>query len=149
MNTTHNRAERRALQAKGCRIARAADAAGVWGPWEPRAPPDPRDWPELRSVAFCWVNDLYSVQVARKQCAWGEVLHLMIRRHDGAQVHRWSDLQRIKDELVGAERVAVEVYPERSRLVDVAPMYHLWVLPVGFVLPFDLNPMPRAEASRG
>lgn len=41
----------------------------------------------------------------------------------------WPEMQRIKDELAGAERTAVEVYPPRAEIVDDADMYHLWVLP--------------------
>jgi hypothetical protein len=41
-------------------------------------------------------------------------------------VHDWRDLQRIKNELVGPECEAVELYPAESRLVDTANQYHLW-----------------------
>jgi hypothetical protein len=65
--------------------------------------------------------------------------HLIIRRHDGGVDFPWAHLQRIKDELLGAERVAVEVFPPRSQLVDDANCRHLWVLPDGFALPFGLH----------
>ena len=45
-----------------------------------------------------------------------------------------------------ADRVAVEVYPPESQLVDDADLYHLWVLPAGFELPFGLH---GATASDG
>jgi hypothetical protein len=48
-------------------------------------------------------------------------------------------MQRIKNELAGPERVAVEVYPPVSQLVDHANMYHLWVFEAGFALPFGLH----------
>jgi hypothetical protein len=54
-------------------------------------------------------------------------------------VRSWADMQRIKNELVGPERVAVEVFPPVSELVDQANIAHLWVLPEGFALPFSLK----------
>lgn len=43
-------------------------------------------------------------------------------------MHDWRDLQAIKNELVGPEHEAIELYPAESRLVDTANQYHLWVL---------------------
>ena len=51
----------------------------------------------------------------------------------------WADLQRIKDELLGVDRVALEVFPARAAVVDVVNMYHLWSPPAGFALPFRLR----------
>lgn len=67
--------------------------------------------------------------------------HLVIQRHDlqppGAE--RYRDFMRIRDELIGAEHEALEMYPARSREVDTGNIYHLWVLqsaseafPIGF-----------------
>ena len=58
-------------------------------------------------------------------------MHLSIKRHDKAAVHDWRHLQRIKNELVGPEREAIELYPRESRLMDSANSYHLYVLPEG------------------
>jgi hypothetical protein len=42
---------------------------------------------------------------------------------------RWAVVQqRIKNELVGKEHEAVELYPAESRKVDSSNQYHLWVL---------------------
>ena len=48
--------------------------------------------------------------------------------------------QEIKDELFGSRAVAVEVYPPKKNLVDVADIYHLWVLPKDYQLPFGIHP---------
>jgi hypothetical protein len=46
----------------------------------------------------------------------------------------WYDIsiprhfQRIKNEVVGPECEAVELYPAESRLVDTATQFHLWVI---------------------
>ena len=81
----------------------------------------------------------YMVAVDVRQTAWGEITHLEIARRDNLPVHKWYDLLNVKDEVCGEERVAVEVYPARSRLVDAQHAYHLWVLPEGFVLPFGIH----------
>ena len=49
----------------------------------------------------------------------------------------WSQLQAIKDTF-WPHRVAVEIFPPREQIVDVAPMRWLWVLPAGCALPFNL-----------
>jgi hypothetical protein len=68
---------------------------------------------------------------------WGEVDHAAIRNCSSTDVP-WAAKQRIKDELFGKDRVAVEVFPLADELVDSANMYHLWVMPAGYRLPFGL-----------
>lgn len=53
---------------------------------------------------------------------------LSIKRLDREPMHDWRDLQRIKNELVGKEYEAIELYPAESRKVDSSNQYHLWVL---------------------
>ena len=78
-----------------------------------------------------FVNDTYSVTVSPPMDTFGQVwhpfIHLAIMRHDKQPAHSWSDLQVIKNELVGVEHEAIEIYPAESRLVDMAAQYHLWV----------------------
>jgi hypothetical protein len=128
----------------------ATDRPADWGPWEWR--PQVTD-PNNRHVRAgvergikmppglqrACLNAVYSVLFYRKESPWGTVDHLMIRRHDEGTSVSWADKQRIKDELIGVDRVAVEVYPARADLVDDANMYHLWVLPEGYELPFGLH----------
>lgn len=72
-----------------------------------------------------WKNDLYQVTV--HPGAEGEsAVHLCIRRLDGFPGRDWRHFQQIKNELVGAECEAVEIYPAESRLVDTSNKYHLW-----------------------
>lgn len=59
--------------------------------------------------------------------AIGVVIHLSIKRRDRHPIHDWRHLQRIKNELVGTEYDAVELYPAERRKVDTANQYHLWV----------------------
>lgn len=117
----------------------------TWGPWEWRT--IPRDFPHTpKGLIRACLNSTYSVQFFQHQTEWGLVDHLMIRRHDEQPIRSWSDMQAIKDDLMGPERVGVEVYPAAADLVDSANLYHLWILPVGMVLPFGLHQMERAVA---
>lgn len=55
--------------------------------------------------------------------------HLSIKSHDKCHsAHDWRDLQRIKNELIGPEAEAIELYPSMRRLRDAANQFHLWVI---------------------
>lgn len=84
------------------------------------------------------MNGRFIVQMFKQSTAWGECMRLMIRWNDARPIHDWQIFQRIKNDLVGEERTAVEVYPKQSNLVDVANMYWLFVLPEGFDCPFEM-----------
>lgn len=72
-----------------------------------------------------WMNDLYQVQV-RPHDNMG-LLHLNIRRRDGAHdIRDWRHFQRIKNDILGPECEAVELYPAESRLHDTSNKFHLW-----------------------
>lgn len=72
-------------------------------------------------------NSLYVVHSAYTPPFTPDFIHLVIRRHDGAPCVSWRHFQQIKNELVGTECEAVELFPAESRLVDTANDYHLWV----------------------
>jgi hypothetical protein len=81
--------------------------------------------------ADLWRNDVYQVQ--RRVVPDDEkglefpMIHLNIRRIDGEPILRdWRDFQEIKNQLVGPECEAVELYPAESRKVDTSSKYHLW-----------------------
>lgn len=75
-----------------------------------------------------WLNDCYQVNLRRFDTPAGPMAHLSIKRLDKEPIHDWRDLQQIKNELIGPECEAVELYPAESRLVDSANQFHLWVL---------------------
>jgi hypothetical protein len=84
-----------------------------------------------------WCNDLYQVEVRRFRDG---LVHLNVRRIDGAAVFKdWRHFQQIKNELIGPECEAIELYPAESRKVDTSNKYHLYGyadptfrFPVGF-----------------
>lgn len=83
-----------------------------------------------------WLNDLYQVEVRMNLSA--RSAHINIRRRDGGPILRdWRHFQWIKNQLVGEECEAVELYPAESRLTDEANKYHLYaVLDPTFRFPF-------------
>lgn len=106
---------------------------------------------EMRA-ARVYRNDLYEVAI---NDLGSDILHLSIKRLDREPIHDWRDLQRIKNELVGPECEAVEVYPAESRLVDTANQYHLWAcsnpayrFPIGFNHGREVTNTPGGKAKQ-
>ena len=80
----------------------------------------------------------YRVQVLETAAPWGWSRHMKVQRLDGKDGISWDDLQRLKDEHLGPDALAVELYPPASRVVNEVNMRHLWevpeeVLPIGFL----------------
>jgi len=71
-------------------------------------------------------NNCYRVEIGRTPTPY---THLRIRRLDGGRCFEWADMQRIKNEIVGPDYEAVQLFPAESRLVNTANEYHLWVHP--------------------
>ncbi len=127
-----------------------------WGPWEQRpaavAQANAGLWgSELVGMLAAYVNRVYSVQefaeVREQGLLRGQlVTHLLIRRHDGTTNVPWADKQRIKDDLAGPDRLAVEVFPPTDALVDERNLYHLWVFPAGTTLGVSLTNRGTSKA---
>lgn len=97
---------------------------------------DRAKYPACRDIVRAFFNDLYSVQLYNVPTDLGLVLHLIVRAQLGGEPP-WRDMQRIKDEILGLEAYAVQVYPRAADVVDQADVYHLWALPQE--LPFGLH----------
>ncbi len=81
---------------------------------------------------------------------WPAMFHISIRRNDREPIHDWSDLQRIKNEIVGPENEAVELYPAESRLLDAANQFHMFVLEDAKIrFPFGYEERVVSESSIG
>lgn len=111
-------------------------ARGDWGPWERLTFPK-------GSVGSGWAagfaearkNLVFSVLVREFECRLGTVTHLAVSSLSGIRP-TWWEMQRIKNEIAGADATAVEVYPPAAEVVDGADMFHIWALPAS--LPFGL-----------
>jgi hypothetical protein len=78
-------------------------------------------------------NNLYQVSVFEADLfvdkgEWPEMWHLSIKRLDRNAFHDWRDMQRIKNEIIGADNEGVELFPMERRLVDSANQYHMFVI---------------------
>ena len=138
-----NRQQRRAAGA----MQPIYSPARGWTRWQDASAPEMQRAPDgvFRAVK----NNLYVVMFYWHDTPIGQVLRLAIRRNDAAPVRSWPDLQRIKDELVGTQALAVEVFPARSHMVDEANLYHLWVVPGGLPFGLHLNDVVPTKADGG
>ena len=85
-----------------------------------------------------WQNGCFIVQAFETPNQW-HAIRVMVRWLDARPDHDWALFQRIKNDLFGPERVALEVYPAESNKQDVANMYWFWVLPEGFDCPVEIK----------
>lgn len=95
-----------------------------------------------------WANNTYVVlefELASTTAGEPPLTHLLVRRHDHTAVHDWRHLQRVKNDVCGPEREAIEIFPAESRLVDTSNQFHLWVLPAGEQVPFGYPARMVAE----
>ncbi len=90
---------------------------------------DPSSEYPVQEGETIWVNSRYQVYMRRFGEPPNVLVHLSIKRRDKREIRDWRDFQRIKNELVGPEAEAIEIFPAESRLVDTANQYHLWVFP--------------------
>lgn len=103
-----------------------------------------------------WLNDLYQVVVKNVEMPAGDGWHLSIKRLDKAPITDWRHKQWIKNQLLGPEVEAVELYPAESRVVDSANQYHLWAFkkpgfrfPLGFPAGFKMEGPLGGSQQRG
>jgi hypothetical protein len=124
-----DRAQRRSLLNAEARNRES----GMWGNWETITFPK-------GSVGNGWS---YDFQTAHKNKVFSVldrtldngVRHLAVASLSGIRP-TWYEMQRIKDELGGSEKTAIEVYPPATQIVDGADMFHIWILtePLAFGL---------------
>ena len=118
-----------------------------WAAWERidvrgRAPGD--GW--MREVHTVYRNGWCVVMVRTTHTLWGADEHAILRTARNAELG-WAEKQRIKNEIFGPARLAIEVMPAADRVVDAADVYHLWVLPTGMTLPFGLHRLDAEPAT--
>jgi hypothetical protein len=79
-----------------------------------------------------WTNGEYEALIRRRDDG---ATHMSIKRLDRAPIRNWRIFQQIKNELLGEDVEAVELFPSEARLVDNANQYHLFGFPEGVRLP--------------
>jgi hypothetical protein len=106
--------------------------------WEPFL--EMRNEPLMKGMEAVYTNGEYYVEKWHCHPDHSADYRLAIKRADKKPIHSWSVLQRIKNEIMGPERIAIEVYPKESELVDTANIYHLWVMWELVEFPWKLYP---------
>lgn len=84
-------------------------------------------------------NTRYTVMVYdRARVSTGYAIQALVQRHDANIItNHWSEMQKIKNEIFGAETTAIEYYPPQSKLIDKKNIYWMWIFPEGVL------PMPK------
>ena len=88
----------------------------------------------LSGLLDVYLNDIYEVWVYRKKMA-----DFLVHNELFKAIHDWRHFQLIKNELVGEEIEAIELYPAESRLHDTANQFHLFCNPIGTKVKFGWN----------
>jgi hypothetical protein len=116
-----------------------------WEPWEEitdyNLPLGPLAEAAGGTKVYC--NNIYTIihRTLEDGCVW-----LSIRSNDNSARHDWRHFQKIKNDLVGPEIEAMEIYPKESRLADTSNQFHLWCLPPGKTIPFGFSDRLVTEA---
>lgn len=138
-----NRSERRRMEQTQKRaikkMAKEAAKSG-WGEWIECLSDIPKaSLPE--GIVVAWKNNVFTVQMYLYEDAAvsGVFTVFGIRRHDKSPTISWDDLMRIKNEIAGVDRWAMEMYPPQDQLVDVANMRWLWCGPKGSGMPIGMH----------
>lgn len=79
-----------------------------------------------------YYNGAYQVIVRAR----GDMTELAIRREDRQAIMDWRDVQWIKNQILGPEIEAVQLFPAESRLIDTSNQYYIYALPAGVRFPF-------------
>ena len=126
----------------------AGEALPAWTPFERTGQVVVSNLPNTPD-GVVWENSRYVV-VKRDVGGGGEgkMIWLSIKNVDNSAHHDWRDFQRLKNELVGTDVEAVELYPAESRLVDGSNQFHLWAV-VGFRFPFGFEERLVSEDTLG
>jgi len=111
-------------------------------------------WQNEKSIAiwrYMGVPISFAHWLTKADTKWGEIFHITIKKFD--QVKAFEDRSKLFDseEPTYAEKiqarqitrlekcVALEVFPSEIRMLDAANLYHLWLLPEEFSLPFPID----------
>lgn len=89
----------------------------------------------------CFRNSRYAVIVVEVPMPAGpDAIHLLMMPRNNRAGGAWSDLQRIKNEVVGPDIEMYQVHPAEAETVDAEHTYHLWgYRDAGWRLPLGLD----------
>lgn len=138
-------------KSKGGKIVRL-DRNRAAGPWEPLRPMLVTGEAKDSGVLAAFANNRFRVFIKSTVAAGlmmagptGQpqpvpVTHMIIA---GPRPPSYSEVQRIKSELLHEESDACEIFPARHREIE-SDQTHIWCLPPGYRIPLGLMPTPIA-----
>ena len=77
--------------------------------------------PHLKFVTKCWQTKDGKYDILFDQVQGYK--HLRISRIDGEPIHNYMDLQEIKNDLLGEDVVAVEIFPKKADFKDGSKIF--------------------------
>ena len=78
-----------------------------------------------------WGNARYTVSVHLLDGKRDGFVEIAVHNHNRTPHVPWRHLQQIKNEVVGPDREAVQLFPAEDRLLDTANEYWIYVYPTG------------------
>ncbi len=134
------------LVARAVKIERLERKTRSWGKLEivqfQMGTVGPRGWPYYiqRGLRNKWL----SVLLRDIYCRWDpaakaiHAVHAAYRTASDTELS-WRERQSLKTHIFGHQAVGIEIMPAEDRLVDDAPMFHMWIFPNGFRMPFGIH----------
>lgn len=115
-------------------------AAKQWTPFAPvTITGEIRDSsPHMKHVSKIFANSRFRCDIFNGVSSVGGYVHLVVTRHGLLEPPTHVELQRIKNELFGADIEAVEIYPAGTGELSES-IRHLWLLPSTFEMPFGFR----------
>ena len=80
-------------------------------------------WIKEYDLADLFITDKHRVALVEHQ----DHTHIRITRLDGDKIRDWWELQLVKNEVVGEEVAAMQVFPPQNNVRDGSNTYHLFV----------------------
>lgn len=80
-------------------------------------------------------NNRYVVMIQDNcETTHGKCIKTLIQKHDNKPImNHWKELQNIKNKIFGEETLAIEYYPEQSKLIDESNIYWIFIYPEGII----------------
>lgn len=78
-----------------------------------------------KTATKCWQTECGTYEILLVVLAGGWK-HLKVHRRDDKPIHNYMDMQEIKNQCLGKDAVAIEIYPKAGDFKDGSHTYHLW-----------------------
>lgn len=101
-----------------------------------------------KPFAFVWQHYTHDIRVLRSVASMAggtQWLHVSVSKKAGEP--SWKTMQGVKNQFIGTNQMAIQVFPNTRGLIDIANVYHLWCPLGGWVGLPNLNEIILEEAT--